>query len=302
MAVLKGDQFFTMDPAQPPVAGTALQVAKLSVGDRNGDSIISVQGGDLIDGLKVTNVWVNDTITVDMGNGPVKVTGVTFYRQNGPAVFTPTDGTELHNATFVSSSYVTQSTQVAIAAFGPPCFAYGTQILTVQGNRAVQHLRVGDRVVTRDHGAQTLRWIGERRVCGHGQFAPIHFLPGVLGNARGLLVSPQHRMLISGWRAELFFGQAEILVAAKHLVNGHTIVPFPTPMIDYYHLLFDQHEIVFAEGAQTESFYPGNDILASDRDTFIEVTALFPALNDASQAWPYAAPVITGAAARVLQL
>ncbi len=301
MSVLKGDQFFALDPAQPPRAGTPLKVVKLSVGDANGDKLISVGGVDLIGGLRVTRVWVNDTITVDMGNGPVEVVGVTFYRQNGPPVFTPTDGTELQDATFISSSYVVQSTQVSLAAFGPPCFTYGTELLTPQGNRAVQDLRVGDMVVTRDHGLQTLRWIGERGVCGLGKFAPIHFLPGALGNARSLLVSPQHRMLVSGWRAELFFGEPEVLVAAMHLVNGRTIVPFLTRAVDYFHLLFDRHEIIFAEGVPTESFYPATAVLAADRDMFVEVTTLFPALADVTRGWPLAAPSVRGTQAALLR-
>jgi hypothetical protein len=301
MAVLKGDQFFRIDPAQPPKSGTALKVLKLSIGDTNGNKVISPNSGDLIGGLKVTAVWVNDKIKVNMGNGPVTVVGVTFYVQGGGAVFTPTDGTILHNATLVSTTYVVQSTQVNIAAFGPPCFTHGTMIATPLGECAVQDLRVGDMVVTRDHGPQTLRWLGECSVCGTGQFAPVQFLSGALGNTRGLLVSPQHRMLISGWRAELFFGVPEVLVAAKHLINGRSVLPFLTPVVDYFHLLFDQHEIIFAEGAPTESFYPGQSVLAADRDTYIEVLALFPALADASQPWPFAMPVIGGAEAAILR-
>jgi hypothetical protein len=301
MAVLKGDQFFRIDPAQPPKSGAALKVVKLSIGDVNGNKVISPNSGDLIGGLKVTAVWVKDTITVDMGNGPVTVVGVTFYVQGGGAVFTPTDGTILYDARLVSTTYVVQSTQVSIAAFGPPCFTHGTMISTPLGECAVQELRVGDMVVTRDHGPQTLRWVGERSVCGTGRFAPIHFLPGAVGNRRDLLVSPQHRMLISGWRAELFFGEAEVLVPAKQLVNGRTVLPFLTPVVDYFHLLFDQHEIVFAEGAPTESFYPGGSVLAADRDIYVEVLALFPALSDTSRAWPFAAPVISGLEAGVLR-
>lgn len=302
MAVFKGDQFFAIDPAQPPKAGTVLKPVKLSIGDMNGNHIISPNGGDLVGGLKVTAVWMNDTLTVDMGKGLVKITGVTFYRQGGPAVFTPTDGTILHNATLKSASYVKQSTQVNMKSFGPPCFVFGTAILTRDGPRAVQDLAVGDAVMTRVSGLKNLRWVGVQQVNGLGRFAPIHFLPGALGNTRDLLVSPQHRMLISGWRAELLYGQAEVLVAAKHLVNGTTIVPFLTPNVEYFHLLFDAHEIVFAEGIPSESFYPGQATLAADRDQYLEVLALFPGLGDAAPAWPFAAPVISGAEAASLRL
>lgn len=301
MAVIKGDQFFIIDPAQPPKAGTMLKPVKLMIGDKNGDHVLQANSGDMVGELKVTAVWVKDTITVDMGKGPIKITGVTFYRSGGPAVFTPIDGTVLHDAKLKFASYVKQSTQVSMKALGPPCFTFGTMILTPKGERAVQDLRAGDVVTTRDHGAQCLRWVGHRRVSGLGPFAPVEFLAGALGNDAALLVSPQHRMLISGWRAEMLFGQPEILVAAKHLLNGVTIRSFLTPMVEYYHLLFDQHEIVFAQGIPTESLYPGRGVLAGDREMCVELHALFPGLGDAAQAWPFAAPVIEGAAARVLR-
>ena len=299
---IKGDQFFILDPAQPPKAGTILNPVKLSIGDTAGDKIISVTGADLIGGMKVTRVWVKDTITVDMGKGPIKVVGVTFYRQGGPAVFTPIDGTVLTDAKFIKSSYVVHSTQISIDAFGPPCFVHGTAILTATGNRVVQDLRAGDSVITKDHGAQTLRWVGQSTVNGLDLFAPIHFLPGALGNVTDLRVSPQHRMLISGWRAELLFGQIEVLVAAKHLINGRTIFPSPTPKVGYFHLLFDRHCIVFSEGIPSESFYPGNLVLAANRGMLAELAALFPALVDGAQDWRLAAKVVTGAETRALQL
>ena len=301
MANLKGDQFYVVDPAQPPKAGTSLKPLKMAIGDMNGNHIMQPNSGDLVGGLKVTAVWVNDTITVDLGHGPVKITGVTFYRQGGPAVFTPTDGTVLHEAKLVKASYVKQSTQVNMATFGPPCFAFGTAILAQDGPRLVQDLRPGDLISTRDHGLQALRWIGRQTVCGLGRFAPIHFLPGALGNDGDLLVSPQHRMLVSGWRAELLFGQAEVLIAAKHLVNGTSILPCYTPEVEYFHLLLGAHEIVFAEGIPTKSFFPGAACIASDRNTFLEVTSLFPNIHAAGTRWIMAAPTVKGAEAAAIR-
>ncbi len=294
MALLKGDQFFQLDPAQPPKAGTTIKPLKLAIGDTNGNHVISPGSGDTIGGLKVTAVWLNDTVTVDMGNGPVKITGVTFYREGGPAVFTPTDGTVLGQGVIKSCSYVTKSTQVTIQSFGPPCFAQGTLIATPQGGMPVDRLRAGDLVVTRDHGPQALRWVGSRRVAGQGRFAPIRFAPGALGNIRPLMVSPQHRMLISGWQAEMYFGEPEVLVAAKSLINGDTIVATPVAGVDYFHLLFDSHEIVYAEGIAAESLYPGEAIMTGDPALRAEVLALFPELASDGNVWPHAAPVISG--------
>jgi len=203
MATTYIDQFFVMDPGNPPAYGTALSVAKYNIVDQNDDNWVSTGVGDTVDGLTVTSVWVGDKITVMMGGVSKTITGVTFYRSGGAAVFTPTDGTVLDNATFVSSTYVTSSTQTPVGNFGPPCLVAGTMVLTPEGEKPVEMLRLGDRVMTRDCGAQPIRWIGARSVVGNAEFAPVRFAPGAIGNTRALHVSPQHRILMTGWRAEL---------------------------------------------------------------------------------------------------
>lgn len=136
------------------------------------------------------------------------------------------------------------------------CFTPGVMILTEQGPRPIETLVPGDRIVTRDNGVQTLRWMGNRTVSGKGKFAPISIAAHVLENCVSpLLVSPQHRMMFRGYQAELLFGQSEVLVAAKHLVDGHDVVAQPSEEITYIHLMFDQHEVIFANGAATESFH-----------------------------------------------
>ncbi len=139
------------------------------------------------------------------------------------------------------------------------CFAAGTRIMTSKGNRPIERLKVGDWVQTADHGLQPVRWIGNMTVAALGDLAPIMIEAGTLGNRRDLTVSPLHRMIISGWRAELLFGESEVLVAAKMLVNGSTIRAVPMENVTYYHMMFDTHEIVEAEGAMAESFHPGNE-------------------------------------------
>jgi len=164
-----------------------------------------------------------------------------------------------------------------------PCFTAGTRIATPGGPRAIEDLRVGDRVSTADHGAQVIRWIGARQVAGTGAFAPIRFDTGAIGNQRPLRVSPQHRMLISGWRAEILFGQSEVLVAAKHLVNDRAIRPDPCATVTYLHMIFDRHEVVFAEGVPTESLHLGTVAMGGlDRAARAEVLSLFPELDRGS--------------------
>ena len=273
------DQFYYIDPYSPPAAGSTMNPTQLTIQDRNGDSVIDTSHRDTINGVRVSSVYNGDQVTVMNGGGQqITITGVTFYLADGTKVFTPADGTKLHDATFVSSSWVPNSTQMNISQLGPPCFIAGTRIRTADGARPVERLRVGDRVETRDHGPQVVRWTGARTVPGTGCFAPIRFAPGAVGNDRPLLVSPQHRILLTGWRAELLFGEDEVLAAAKHLVNGTTIRPAPVAAVTYVHLMFDRHEIVTAEGAPSESFHPGDFILAGDGELRAEILGLFPEL------------------------
>ena len=91
-----------------------------------------------------------------------------------------------------------------------------------------------------------------------GRFAPIRIRPGaVTGLDRDLLVSPQHRMLFQGYRAELLFGEREVLVSATHMVDGKYVTQDEGGTVTYIHMMFDEHEIVFADGAASESFHPG---------------------------------------------
>ena len=268
MPTTYNDQFFVMDPGNPPAGGTALTVQNFNFIDNNDDGIIDTSNGDTFNGLTVTSVWVNDTITVNIpGQGNVTITGVTFYVSGGPAVFTPTDGTVLQDATFVSSTFVNTSTQIPVGNLGPPCFTRGTLIATPEGPRLIEDLQPGDFVLTLDHGPQPLILISRAIFAATGRNAPVRIRKGALGNDADLIVSQQHRMLIGDWRAELFFGEAEVLVAAKHLVNGDTIHLLPGGEVEYFHLLFEKHQIVWAEGIPSESYFPGHFATQTDRET-----------------------------------
>ncbi|MEZ5767299.1 MAG: Hint domain-containing protein [Paracoccaceae bacterium] len=137
------------------------------------------------------------------------------------------------------------------------CFTDGARIATPRGERAIETLVPGDLVLTRDHGPQPVRWIGASTIAGTGRAAPIRFAPGVFGNPRPLFVSPQHRMLYIGSDATLYFDAPEVMVPAKHLVNGTTIRPAERAAVTYVHLMFDAHEIIRADGVWSESFHPG---------------------------------------------
>lgn len=161
-----------------------------------------------------------------------------------------------------------------------PCFVAGTLIRTPLGDAPVETLRPGDLVLTHDDGPQPLRWIGRRQVAAEGDFAPVEIDAGAFGPHRRLLVSPQHRVLIRDAMAELLFGEAEVLVAARDLVNGRSVRLRPGGMVDYVHILFDRHQVVWSEGLATESFLPGPQVRNSFEQAVVnEICTLFPELD-----------------------
>ncbi len=161
-----------------------------------------------------------------------------------------------------------------------PCFTAGTRIATPDGLRAVEALRPGDLVLTQDDGPQPVRWIGRRQVAAEGALAPVRIRAGAFGAHGDLLVSAQHRVLVRDPLAELLFGEPEILVAAKDLVNGGTVQIAAGGTVEYVHILFDRHQVVFSEGLATESFLPGPHVLgAMEAAVQAEICAIFPEID-----------------------
>ncbi|TNJ48445.1 Hint domain-containing protein [Phaeobacter sp. B1627] len=155
---------------------------------------------------------------------------------------------------------------------GVICFTPGTRIATPSGPRQVQSLREGDLVQTRDNGAQRVQWIGARRMSGARLFVMPHLRPvricaGALGIDRPeqeLLVSPEHRMLLRGHAARALFNVPEVLVAARDLVNNRTIsVDQTVTEVTYVHLLLENHQVIWANGVETESFHPAHAALSA---------------------------------------
>ncbi len=240
-----------------------------------GDSYLRFDASDLLStdpgapvlGDMIFTAGVDVLSALDSTSGPLEVDTSQDIDLNGDGVIS---GDEVGDGTFSS----------AISGLAVICFAKGTLIETPEGPKFIESLRAGDLVNTLDQGAQPIRWIGSRRVDGTGENAPITFKAGALGNIRDLRVSPNHRMLMTGVSPALITGEHEVLVAAKHLLNGDTITQAPTETIDYFHFLFDAHQIVFAEGCPTESLYPGKRSLGTVSDqSRAEIISLFPELE-----------------------
>lgn len=163
------------------------------------------------------------------------------------------------------------------------CFTPGTMIATPDGARRVADLREDDLILTKDDGPQPIRWMGHRRMTGARfvtmpELRPIRIRSGAMGIDQpdgDLWVSPEHRMLLRGKMAEALFNTDEVLVAAKDLVNDSTIVVDRLiPEVTYVHILLDRHQIVFANGLESESFHPATmpvDAVALDqRDALLD--------------------------------
>lgn len=180
----------------------------------------------------------------------------------------------------LSVTQAAEGPNIPVADYATPvCFVTGTEIAVPGGTCAVEDLRPGDLVFTRDHGPQPVRWIGMRTQAAIGDAAPVLFEPGAIGNSRPLSVSRQHRIRAGGWKAELLFGEEDVLIPAIHFVNGRDIRSVEGGTVTYVHLLFDQHEIVFAEGVEAESFHPAAENLDRLSEAArAELLALFPAI------------------------
>jgi hypothetical protein len=133
-------------------------------------------------------------------------------------------------------------------------FTRGTHITMSSGaQKPVEVLAVGDMILTRDYGVQELCWIGQSTVRAVGDFAPIRISAGALHNENDLLVSPDHRLFIYQRSDKLGAGRAELLIRARHLINGDSVQRQEGGFVDYFQLLFDAHQIIYAEGIAAET-------------------------------------------------
>ena len=287
MPTTYSDQFFEIDPFSPPGAGTAMTVTNLGLVDQDDDNDIEAAGGDTVGGFPVTASWPGDTVTIELADGTqITYTGITFYVDDGGVqreFFTPTDGQVLLDGSLVGATGVSSQGPLDVGDLGPPCFTRGTLIATPEGEKLIEDLRAGDMVLTLDHGPQALLMVRHKCFPATGRNAPVMIRKGALGNAKDLLVSQQHRMLITDWRAQMYFGVEQVLVAAKHLCNGDTIEIAPGEEVEYFHLLFDSHQIVWAAGIPSESYFPGHAVNQADRETREEIDRLFPDLAVAAR-------------------
>ncbi|MBQ4826425.1 MULTISPECIES: Hint domain-containing protein [unclassified Leisingera] len=268
------------------IAGGSVQTAVVAQDDQediaiNKTRVVDVLENDTTTGgtLTITHingqeVFANDTVTLATGQQ------ITLNADGTLTVVTDGDLETVYFNYTADNGLGNSDTGLVEINQTVPCFLRGTLIRVPGGEIPVEDLRPGMEVLTYDNGPQPLQWTGSRRIACTPGTAPIRFAKGSCGNSRDLYVSPQHRMLVSGSRAELLFGEGEVLVKAKDLVNDSTIRPaLEMQEAQYVHLLFGRHQILWADGALSESYQPGPQTAAGfDAGTLAEIRELFPEL------------------------
>ncbi len=265
-----GDALRVDGPAELLVLGRPAGEADLR--ERAARSVRRLFGAKLSAGVE--QKAAPDFPAVQLGKGFVVTDGHDLYAVT--AIETVAEGTLLAFAGALPPKQtdlfvVNESGQRAPVAVGERrgviCFTPGTLIATPDGPRPVEAIRAGDRISTRDDGDQAVLWSGARRMSGARLYAmpylrPIRIRAGAIGLDQpegDLIVSPDHRMLIRGDHARALFNQPEVLVAARDLVDGRGILT-ETGLreVTYIHLMTERHEIVWANGLETESFHPAS--------------------------------------------
>jgi len=290
---------------------TGTDVSNIQVVVYNADGTVRSTSnlGTIVSTLDGKDVYVIDTATSATFNGLHRLGGValvddgtvdSFISFNNGSPITATEGP----ATGMSSTQIGQAGGGRSLETGDdgatyfvqanpnngtiPCFTPGTFIATPIGERLVEDLVPGDLVITRDHGLQAIRWVGHKVITGARLYANPHIRPiqikkdtfGISRPNRDMMVSPQHRIVIDNDIANKIYGSYQVLVPTKSLVNNINIAETDVTKTTYIHLLFDHHEIIFANGMATESFHPSKAIL-NDLAQIVqdEIYEIFPELR-----------------------
>lgn len=248
----------------------------------------------------------DDLLIVDYGAGNARA----FRSALADGGFTDPDGDGVFyggaNKTFVWNGVTYNN----IDHIQGVCFADGTLIETDRGAVAIENLSAGDLVLTLDNGLQPIRWIGSSKMSAQvleeaPRLRPIRIGAGALGENKpetDLLVSPQHRVLVRSTIAQRMFGAPEVLVAAKQLCQVEGIdIAEDVVEVTYLHMLFDRHEVVFSNGAETESLYTGAEALKCVGPAAAEeIFTIFPELREHDYVPVAARPLATGRMGRKL--
>ena len=249
---------------------------------RPGDAkIVDLLANDINDTAGVAFITHINDQAVSPGDSVTLTTGQTItLNADGTVSMVGTSESEDVAFTYETASTTGETAVGFIIVDTVPCFVSGTHIRTENGKVPVEHLKIGQNVMTRDAGPQPVRWIGKRLLPAEGDMAPVRINAGTFGDHNTLMVSPLHRVLIRNMHADLLFGSSEVLIAARDLIDSRSVCRVEGGMVEYVHILFDDHQVIWSEGLETESFLPGPQTThCFEQDTVNEITNIFPELD-----------------------
>ncbi len=305
-----------------------IDVVKMDMSEFNDDILLQLKSGQIADRLYLSNVY-SFTITGGktytesdadgagnggdqnsniFGDGTYVISNMGSSTTTATVVYIGSDGAQ-HEVEITLSGGGATNMEVMVDFV--VCFAKGTMIETEEGPKAIEDIRVGEKVLTKDDGFQAISWKASRRfdkaaLAASPHLRPIRVRAGALGPnmpEQDLVVSPQHRFLLSDWRCEMLFGSEEVLVPAKSLINDHSImVDRESNDVEYIHFMCDAHQIVYSNGVETESFHPGDVGVATLNPAALEeLYMIFPHLEgDLDRFGPPARQSLKGFEADVL--
>ena len=227
----------------PSVINTGLNIEGFRAGDIIGLGSAQVKAGTLS-----YNATTDILSFTDSGSNAVLSLHITPTGTQAP--YTTASFQEVTGV----GDFTTSESIITTAA--APCYCPGTLIRTDRGEVAVESLRIGDRVVTAGGQPKPITWIGRRAYAGtfiegRRDVLPVRIHAGALGEGlprRDLVVSPLHAMFLDG-----------ALVPAGLLVNGVSVTQAQTvETVEYIHIELDEHAVIWAEGAASESFVDDN--------------------------------------------
>lgn len=289
----------------------------------------SPETGQIVKGVAIS-FFMTASFELEIVNGKgmkqtVKQDGVIIQMSNGDLFFRPSvdslrawdDIEKVISVKVTSAAPAPEDALPATIGFAPDifevkiaCFAGGTMILTDRGEVAIETLRVGDQVRTKDRGMQRIHWIGSTVLSKADlsiapRLQPIRVRAGALGAGIprcDLLVSPQHRILLSPAEARSLFGTDELLIAAKKLLGVEGVeIADDIEDVTYFHLMTDRHDIICSNGCETETLYLGSQALGIlGEEALEEIRSLFPQIFEAEDAPPMAREAMKGRMVRTL--
>ena len=243
---------FNGDPLSVAGVPLASYTGNLNV-DYDTGVVTGTLSTEVLSTLQVQN-YTNYSLSLDNGTGQYTIVGTS------PSV----TGSITLTYAGQDPSAINSSASIAglplLAGFAGPvvaetiCFVAGTMIQTESGEMAVERLNVGDKVLTSSGQLRPIVWLGHRDLeCSdddHGRNAwPVCIRRNALGDGkphRDLYVSPQHSIAVSFLE--------EVLIPAKYLVNGGSIVREARDDVSYWHVELETHDLILAEGLAAETF------------------------------------------------